>query len=105
MRKTGFLYDERYLLHQTAPEHPEAPERLTAIYKGIASAHLLDKLQLIRGRRADLKWVETVHPRRYIERLARACTCGDTTFDTPDNQMCAKTFEIALLAASGALTI
>jgi acetoin utilization deacetylase AcuC-like enzyme len=76
---------------------------LTAIYRGIASAGLLEKLRLIRGRRAELKWVETVHPRAYIERLERACARGDTEFDTPDNQMCAETFETALLAVGGIL--
>ncbi len=103
MRKTGFLYDERYLIHKTAPGHPETPERLTVIYQGIASAGLLEKLRLIRGRRAELKWVETVHPRSYIDRLEKACACGDSVFDTPDNQMCAQTFDTALLAVGGIL--
>jgi len=31
MKKTGFLYDDRYLLHDTGPNHPESPERLKAI--------------------------------------------------------------------------
>ena len=31
MKKTGFLYDPRYLLHETGPYHPEVPERLQAI--------------------------------------------------------------------------
>ena len=31
MKRTGYLYDSRYLLHDTGPYHPERPERLEAI--------------------------------------------------------------------------
>ena len=103
MRKTGFLYDQKFLLHETGAFHPETPERLTAIYKGISSAGLLEKLRIISGRRVDLEWVETVHPRSYVERLERACLGGETEFGSPDNQICERTFEIALLAVGGIL--
>ena len=35
MKRTGFLYDDRFLLHKTGPYHPEVPERLTAVFQGI----------------------------------------------------------------------
>ncbi len=103
MKKTGFLYDERYLLHDTGPGHPESADRLRAIYQGIKDADLLSKLTIIQGRRADLKWVETVHAKNYIERFEAACRSGNSMFDYPDNQICADTFETALLAVGGVL--
>lgn len=103
MKRTGFLYDERYLLHDTGPGHPESPERLKAIYQGIKDADLLSKLTIIQARRADLKWVETVHAKNYIERFEAACRSGNSMFDYPDNQICAETFETALLAVGGVL--
>jgi len=103
MKKTGFLYDERYLLHVTGPGHPESPERLKAIYQGIKDADLLSKLTIIQASRADLKWIETVHAKHYIERFEAACRAGDSMLDYPDNQMCAETFETALLAVGGVL--
>jgi acetoin utilization deacetylase AcuC-like enzyme len=103
MKKTGFLYDERYLLHVTGPGHPESPERLKAIYQGIKDADLLSKLTIFQASRADLKWVETVHAKNYIERFEAACRSGDSMLDYPDNQMCAETFETALLAVGGVL--
>ncbi len=103
MKKTGFLYDERYLLHDTGPGHPESPERLKAIYQGIIDADLLSKLTIIQASRADLKWIETVHAKNYIERFEAACRAGDSMLDYPDNQMCAETFETALLAVGGVL--
>jgi acetoin utilization deacetylase AcuC-like enzyme len=101
--RTGFLYDERYQLHLTGIYHPEVPDRLPAIYRGIKEAGLLDKLTLIKAASADLKWVETVHDRNYIKRFAAACAAGERIIDTPDNQMCEVTYEIALLAVGGVL--
>ena len=103
MKKTGFLYDERYLLHDTGPGHPESADRLRTIYQGIKDADLLSKLTIIQGSRADLKWVETVHAKNYIERFEAACRSGNSMFDYPDNQICADTFETALLAVGGVL--
>ena len=101
MKKTGYLYDERYLLHDTGSNHPETPDRLKAIYQGIKDADLLSKLTVIQASRADLKWVETVHAKDYIERFESACRSGNSMFDYPDNQICAETFETALLAVGG----
>ena len=103
MKKTGLLHDERYLLHDTGPSHPEAPERLQAVYQGIKDADLLPKLTLIQASKADLKWIETVHDNNYIQRFKATCLSGKTMFDYPDNQMCTATFETALLAVGGIL--
>jgi acetoin utilization deacetylase AcuC-like enzyme len=103
MRKTGFLYDERYLLHKTGRYHPEVPERLKAIYQGIHQAGLLPKLQLIEASRPELKWIEAVHSKEYIDRFGAACQSGRKVFDHPDNQMCSQTYETALLAVGGIL--
>jgi acetoin utilization deacetylase AcuC-like enzyme len=101
MKKTGFLYDERFLLHCTGPQHPETSERLEAAYRGIKEAGLLPKLTLLKASRADPKWVEAVHSIEHINRLREACMSGVTEYDHPDNQMCKETFEIAMLAVGG----
>lgn len=101
MRKTGFLYDKRYLLHETGPYHPEVPERLQAIYQGIEAAQLLPHLTRIRAVRADMKWVHTVHSPAYVRRFEEVCLNGHGYLDHQDNQMCPETYETALLAAGG----
>jgi acetoin utilization deacetylase AcuC-like enzyme len=103
MNRTGFLYDTRYLLHDTGPYHPEVPERLQAIFKGIEEGGLLPKLIPIKALPADLKWIQTVHDKGYIDRFCDACVSNRKTFDSPDNQMCHMTYEIALLAVGGIL--
>ncbi len=103
MKKTGFLYDKRYLLHDTGNFHPERPARLNAVLKGITDGGLLSELTLLEGSRAEMKWIETVHDKNYIQRLRDACIAGERMFDSPDNQMCSETFETALLAVGGVL--
>jgi acetoin utilization deacetylase AcuC-like enzyme len=105
MNRTGFLYDERYQLHQTGRYHPEVPARLARVYQGIKDAGLLSKLIPIKATPADLKWIELVHDRPYIERFATTCRSGESVFDSPDNQMCSQTYEIALLAVGGILDV
>jgi acetoin utilization deacetylase AcuC-like enzyme len=101
--RTGFLYDDKYQEHLTGNYHPEVPDRLPAVYRGIQEAGLLEQLTLIKAVPADLKWVETVHDPDYIERLQKACNSGSNIFDSPDNQMCPATFEVSLLAVGGIL--
>ena len=103
MKKTGFLFDERYLLHDTGSYHPEAPARLQAVYQGIKEAELLSSLTLIHASLPDLKWIEAVHDKEYIKRFEMACLSGNSTFDCPDNQICQATYETALLAVGGIL--
>ena len=102
-KKTGFLYDERYQQHLTGNYHPEVPDRLPSVYKGIEESGLLKELTLIEAAPADLKWVETVHDHNYIKRFETACGAGNNIFDSPDNQMCTVSYEIALLAVGGVL--
>ena len=105
MKRTGFLYDERYLLHKTGPYHPEIPERLTAILEGIEQSRLADKLIRYQAVPPDLKWIHMVHTPEYVKRFEAACRAGKQMFDSPDNQMCPQTYEIALLAVGGILEV
>ena len=103
MNKTGFLYDLRYLLHDTGPYHPEVAERLEMIYKGIEAAELLPHLIRISAQRADMNWIREVHSDNYIRRFEEVCLSGNPFLDHQDNQMCVDTYDTALLAVGGVL--
>jgi acetoin utilization deacetylase AcuC-like enzyme len=103
MKRTGFLYDDRFLLHKTGPYHPEVPERLTAVFQGIEEGGLLDKLIRITASPADMKWIHAVHAADYVKRFEATCRANKQMFESPDNQMCADTYEVALLAVGGIL--
>ena len=60
MNRTGLLYDDRYLLHRTGPDHPEVPERLQAIHEGLEKGEFFRK-------RKEAAPVETYISRRQIK--------------------------------------
>jgi acetoin utilization deacetylase AcuC-like enzyme len=103
MKRTGLLYDERFMLHKTGQGHPEAPERLTVILRGLKEADLLSKLIPVPATAAEMKWVEKVHSPEYIHRFEEACLLDLGELDSADNQICPQTYETALLAVGGIL--
>lgn len=103
MKRTGFVYDERYLLHTTGGYHPESPERLKAIYNGLSESGILEKLIQIPAEKANQRWIEAVHNIHYIMRFQETCLMGLPEFDHPDNGICRESYEIAFLAAGGVL--
>jgi acetoin utilization deacetylase AcuC-like enzyme len=103
MKKTGFVYDEKYLLHDTGGYHPESPERLKAIYRGLTESGVLEKLTRIQAERANQRWIEAVHTIRYIMKFDEACIYGLSEFEHPDNAICRDTFEAAFYAVGGVL--
>ena len=103
MKRTGFVYDERYLLHDTGGYHPESPERLTAICDKLIASGMWDKLIHIPAEKAKQRWIETVHTIHYIMRFDETCISGLREFDHPDNAICRDTYDIAFLAVGGVL--
>ncbi len=103
MKRTGFVYDDRYLLHDTGEYHPESPERLKVIRKRLSDSGILEKLIQIGACKANQRWIEEVHNIHYIVRFDEACIAGFTEFDHPDNAICRETYDIAFLAVGGVL--
>lgn len=103
MKRTGFVYDDRYLLHDTGGYHPESPERLKVICRRLSESGIREKLTLIEAYKANQKWIEMVHSIHYIMRFDEACIAGFPEFDHPDNLICRDSYEIAYLAVGGVL--
>ena len=101
MRRTGFLYDDRFLLHKTGDEHPELPDRLLAAYLGVQEGGLLPHLTMIEAKRARQDWVEAVHDIKQIMDFEESCMYGLDVFQHPDNRICRESFETAMLAVGG----
>jgi acetoin utilization deacetylase AcuC-like enzyme len=103
MKKTGFLFDQRFLLHDTGPYHPECSERLSAIYQGIRDAGLMSHVSVMPAVLTDMKWVLGIHTQEYVRRFEELCLAGRRTLDSEDNQMSRDTWEAAQLAVGGVL--
>jgi acetoin utilization deacetylase AcuC-like enzyme len=102
---TGFLYDPRYLLHDTGEGHPECPARITATVHYLKTLPWFGQLIPLTPRRAEIEWVEAVHSPFYIKHAEETCKANLPILDTPDVGICHESFDIALLAAGGTLEL
>jgi acetoin utilization deacetylase AcuC-like enzyme len=98
---TGFVYDALYLKHDTGANHPERPERLTAILQRLEQKGLLEHLVRLKPAPASTEWVTTVHTAQYLERVRTSCQAGTGYVDSPDAPASAASYEAALLAVGG----
>jgi acetoin utilization deacetylase AcuC-like enzyme len=100
---TGFVYDDKYLLHDAGPEHPEQPERLSAIVRRLDATGLMARLKRLQPQPVEGKWLTTVHDADYVARVEAACFNAPTFVDSMDTLVCNRSYEVARLAAGGVL--
>ncbi len=99
--KTGYLYDEIFLKHDTGIMHPENPGRLEAIYSGLKEQEWFDSLVRIPAAKAEMDVVTLVHSHEYYETAQRDCSKGYSTLTTGDTNICESSFYVALHAVGG----
>lgn len=99
--RTGIIYHPDYLKHDTGP-HPERKERLLSIIAHLEETGLMRQLEMIEPRYAELREIQYFHTRDYIEK-ARRYSELEIPLD-PDTILCRDSYNVALLAAGGAIT-
>jgi len=102
-RKTGLVYGEVYLGHQTGRSHPERPERLTAIVRRLEQSGLMARLTRLDPQPADPQWLLAVHSAEHVEKIRRGCERGAGFVDSMDTPVSRQSCEAALAAAGGVL--
>ena len=80
MRRTGYVFALRYLLHDPGSGHPERLARLKAIQSDLEMDDVLELLVRLRPDYAPLEWVERLHDQAYIQRFKEACEQGKQIF-------------------------
>ncbi len=103
MRRTGYVYAQRYLLHDPGSWHPERPDRLKAIHTALETGDLLELVVRLRPDYAPLKWVERLHDPDYIRRFKEACEKGKHIFEVQDCGISRDSYQAALLAVGGVM--
>src|SRR5262245_37753454 len=103
MRSIGLVTHPDYLAHQTGVSHPERPERLRAVGEHLQSTGLARELTLVEPRLAEQEWIETIHSPGYIRHVEEYCRGGRAIIDSMDTGISPRSYDVALLAAGGAL--
>ena len=102
---TGFVYDERFLAHDAGAHHPERRERLESTIDHLRREEWFDELRAVPASPCDPAWLETVHDRELVDRARESCRRGLPFLDVADVGICPESYDIALLAAGGALAL
>ncbi|MGE5124763.1 MAG: histone deacetylase [Betaproteobacteria bacterium] len=95
--RVGYFDHPLFDAHDAGPGHPERPERLAALRRGLRQAGLDRELVACEPRPATPEELRRVHAPGHVESLARTAGVGGR-FD-PDTAAGPRTYEAALLAA------
>src|SRR6056297_193001 len=90
-----FGYSERCLAHDTGERHPENPDRLRAIRRGLAKRHGVEYAEADPATRAE---VVAVHDAEYVDELESFVADGGGSWD-PDTVASEGTWDAALASA------
>lgn len=101
--KTGFVYNDRFLDHDTGPSHPERADRLRSITAHLKQVNLWSKLQHLIIDHAAEEWILKVHTHEHLKFVREACRLGRRILDQGDTHACPDSYDIALLAAGGVM--
>ena len=71
-KSVGIFYDERFLLHDTGPNHPENPERLNSVIRDLRNNQSISsKIIWPKFKEATIDDLNLVHTKEYIELVDR----------------------------------
>lgn len=101
--KTGFVFHQSYLLHDTGKNHPETPDRLRAIIDRLKKKGLLAQLVRIQPSPAPVEWLTSIHTVEYVEHVRQSCKKGEKYLDSGDTAISPESYEVARLTVAGLL--
>lgn len=103
----GIIHDQKFLRHLTDSNHPECPERSTAIEKRLKEEGLLNAENALSPRLATIEELHFAHSFPYIyqvEQETSSCKTGDIKcLSTGDVVISKNSFECARLAVGAVL--
>lgn len=103
MVKTGIVYHEDYLKHETG-DHVENKQRLISTMKLLNEYKIFEYPNIVKisPSPAPIEEVKRVHKKNYIDKVREKCLKGGGWLDT-DTIVSAKSYDVALLAVGGAI--
>lgn len=101
MNETGFVLDERYMLHDTGMGHPERPQRIEVLLGAVEER---PQRRRVAPRTASGDEITLVHDERHFAAVSRTRGATRLAFDA-DTPVSADSFDAACLAAGGLLAL
>jgi acetoin utilization deacetylase AcuC-like enzyme len=103
MSKAGLVFDDRMILHDPGPEHPESPDRFRALKRVFNEMKMRDRMTPIAPRMATEDDLHLVHTRHYLEVVKHDVRRKAISLSTGDTGLGQHSLECAELAAGMAM--
>lgn len=101
--KTGLVFDDKFLAHDTGQGHPECAQRLVAMRKRFEERGLFESTVEITGREATDEELERAHGADYLDLARREIRAGARQLSTGDTVVCEDSWDVAIFAAGSVL--
>lgn len=101
----GLVLDPVFEEHDTGEGHPERPARLRAVREALTSAGHLRRCRAYPPIPATDAEITAVHDAAYLRHVEAAVARGARLLDSGDTAVCARSAEIARLAAGSVLSL
>jgi acetoin utilization deacetylase AcuC-like enzyme len=98
---TAIIYDPLFLRHRPGPHHPEAPERLEAVWRHLESTGMIHRLKQLPARPATAEELAAVHTADYL-RVAELLGSNGGALDL-DTVLSPGSWQAAVTAAGSAV--
>jgi len=102
-RRTGFVWSEAFLDHESRPGHPESPKRLEALFTAIREEGMRESLIFLEPYIPSMESLHAVHDPAYLDAFREAAARGDRHFAVRDCAISGGSYKAALLAAGGVM--
>ncbi len=99
----GWVFDRRFLQHDTGDDHPESPERLNVILRALDKAGLLARMSPIAFRQASAEELARVHDPAYVDLVRMMCDAGFNFVGSRETRVSSQSYDIAALASGGVI--
>jgi len=104
-RRTGIVFDQRYLHHCIPRQSLENPARLQSLYLTLSLAGYTDQCRVVPARHARMEDVLAVHSSFYLDQIREhAVTPNPYSYDK-DTYLMEDTLATAMLAAGGCMAL
>jgi acetoin utilization deacetylase AcuC-like enzyme len=105
MSNVGLVLDPVFERHDTGPEHPECPERLTHVRRRLEGSAMLPRLARVAVETVDDAALLRVHDEAHLRRVDEACAAGESLIDSMDTRICGESAAIARQAAGSLISL
>ncbi|MEZ5126497.1 MAG: histone deacetylase [Thermoleophilia bacterium] len=97
----GIVYHDEYAEHRTG-DHPEGADRVAAVVEHLRASDVWPRLKVVTPEPATEADILRVHTAEHLQTIQTAAASGGRWID-PDTFVSPRSYDIALLAAGGAL--